>query len=465
MRVLIVSSHPLFGQGLRSLLKERRTAGVEVIGMAANTDEAAAALKTLAPDLVILDYDDEAVNREEFLAHFVEGETPMRVVLVSLKDSGQVVVYDRRAVAASQVEAWLSGLESHTPATGSQSASGNLRRDGMKHFVIVGVLVVIVTVLVSVALDSISLLPVQASAQAVPIDNLFGLHFKVIAFLFSLIVVFIAYSVIVFRRRKGETGDGAHFEGHTGLEIVWTIAPLAIVFYFAFIGAQALAETREVKSDAMEVKVIASQWSWRFEYPEYGITSSELRLPANRQVLLKLTSTDVIHSFWVPEFRVKQDAIPGDTMVKELRVTPTLIGDYKVRCAELCGRQHAYMESPVIVMEPAGFEAWVIRQTALPKDPVERGARWAKQYACTACHSADGTTLVGPTWKGLFEKQETLTDGTTVTADETYLIESIVNPNLKVAQGFTPGLMPQTFAETLTPDQINDIVAYIKTLK
>ncbi len=124
VRVLIVSSHPLFGDGLRSLLKERRAAKVEVIGMAASTDEAAAALKTLAPDLVILDYDDEAVNREEFLARFVEGETPMRVVLVSLKETGQVVVYDRRAVAASQVEDWLSGLETHNAAASDQNATG-----------------------------------------------------------------------------------------------------------------------------------------------------------------------------------------------------------------------------------------------------------------------------------------------------------------------------------------------------
>ena len=215
----------------------------------------------------------------------------------------------------------------------------------------------------------------------------------------------------------------------------------------------------------MEVKVIGSQWSWRFEYPQYGITSAELRVPVDKQVLLKLTSTDVIHSFWVPEFRVKQDAVPGDNMIKDLRITPTLIGDYKVRCAELCGRQHAYMESPVIVKSEADFQAWVTEQTALPKEPEARGERWARQFACLACHSVDGSPLVGPTWKGLFGKQETLTDGTAVTVDETYLLESIVNPNLKITQGFQPGLMPQTFADTLTPDQINDIVAYIKTLK
>ncbi|MBM4425067.1 MAG: cytochrome c oxidase subunit II [Chloroflexi bacterium] len=335
----------------------------------------------------------------------------------------------------------------------------------MKHFIVVGVLVIIVAALVSMGLGSIQLMPTQASAQAVPIDNLFGMHVKVISFLFSLIVVFLVYSIVVFRRKKGEEGDGDHFEGHTGLEIAWTIAPLATVLYFSYLGAQALAETRRADPQAMQVNVIGSQWSWRFEYPELGIVSDELRLPANRQVLLKLSSIDVIHSFWVPEFRVKQDALPGANMVKELRITPTLIGDYKVRCAELCGLQHAYMESPVIVMEPAGFDAWVIRQTALPTDPVDRGALWAKQFGCVACHSTDGATIVGPTWQGLSGKQETLTDGTTVTVDADFLHTAIVSPDAQVPQGFAPGIMPKNFGDTLSAEQINDIIAYIESLK
>lgn len=463
MRVLIVSSHRLFGDGLRSLLKGRQS--VEVVGMAASADEARIAMQRLTPDLVIVDYDDAAVNREEFLARFIEGRAPMRAVLVSLNETGQAVVYDRRAVAAAEIEDWFSGIETRQAPAGEAEIPAHTRRGGMRHFVIVGVLVLAVTALVSFGLDNIPLLPAQASIQAEPIDKLFGLHFKVIAFLFSLIAVFLVYSVIVFRRKKGETGDGDHFEGHTGLEIVWTIAPLATVLYFSYLGAQALAETQRVDPQALEVKVIASQWSWRFEYPEYGITSSELRLPVNRQALLQLTSTDVIHSFWVPEFRVKQDALPGDEMVKELRVTPKLTGEYKVRCAELCGRQHAYMESPVIVAPEAEFQAWVQEQTALPTDPMERGQLWAKQFGCAGCHTIDGATGPGPTWKGLFGSTVRLADGTTAAADEVYLRESIVNPNAKIHEGFYPGLMPQTFAQTLKEEQIGDIIAYIESLK
>ena len=335
----------------------------------------------------------------------------------------------------------------------------------MRHFAIVAVLVIVVTVAVNMGLNAVGLMPVEASEQARVIDRLFNLHITVISFLFSLIVVFLLYSVVVFRRKPGDTSDGDHFEGHTGLEITWTLAPLATVLLFAGLGAQALADTRRPEPNSYVVKVVASQWSWRFEYPDSGVTSTELRLPVNRQVVLQLTSLDVIHSFWVPEFRVKQDALPGDKLVKELRITPTLIGQYKVRCAELCGRQHAYMESPVVVMGQADFDAWIAQESAVSNDPVARGKKWATQFGCVSCHSVDGTKIVGPTWKGLYGSQVPLADGTTVTADDGYLRKSITVPNGEVVQGFLPNLMPQTFGTTLTEQQISDLIEYIKTLK
>jgi len=463
-RVLIVSSHPLFGQGLRSLLQERVAPTAEVVGLAATTDEAAKALKALAPDIVIVDYDDQAVNREEFLAYFVESAGPMRVVLVSLKETGPAVVYDRRTLAVSQVEEWLGGITAmaYPSHEAPKAAAGRANR---RHLVIVGVLIVVVTVVVSLLLDQIGLLPVAASAQAGVIDRLFNLHFKVISFLFALVVVFLLYSVVVFRRKPGDTEDGDHFEGHTGLEIAWTILPLATVLYFAYLGAQALADTRKVDPQAMVVNVTAVQWSWSYDYPDYGVTSTSLNLPVNKQVLLKLTSTDVIHSFWVPEFRVKQDALPGKDLVKELRLTPTVLGAYKVRCAELCGRQHAYMESPVVVMNQADFDAWIAKESVVSDNPVERGKKWAAQFGCDACHSIDGTLKVGPSWKGLYGKQETLADGTTATADDGYLRESIVAPNAKVVQGFAAGVMPPDFGQRMTEEQITDVIEYIKSLK
>ncbi len=334
----------------------------------------------------------------------------------------------------------------------------------MKHFVIVAVLVVISTLLVNAGLGAIGLLPVEASAQAKPIDALFNIHFKLIAFLFSLIVVFMLYSIVVFRRKPGETGDGAHIEGNTKLEVTWTVLPLLTVLAIATIGAQTLAETRRVDPQAIVIKVTAGQWFWKFEYPDYGVSSTTLNLPVNRQIWLQMESQDVIHSFWVPEFRVKQDILPGRET--EIRVTPTLVGQYQVRCAELCGTSHALMETPVVVMAETDFKTWAAEQKKLASaSPEDRGKKLAAENGCAACHSADGSRIVGPTWKGLYGSDVALSDGTTVKADDAYLKESIINTNVKIVNSFAPTIMPSNFRERLSDDQINDIIAYIKSLK
>jgi cytochrome c oxidase subunit 2 len=177
----------------------------------------------------------------------------------------------------------------------------------------------------------------------------------------ALCLVLLIYSAIAFRHRPGDAEDGPPMEGGPRLETAWTLVPLAIVLYLAFQGAVMLRDINRVPPAAeLEVKVTAFQWGWSFEYPQYGITSTEVRLPVDRPVLFKLTSTDVVHSFWVPEFRVKQDAVPG--MVTALRVTPNRVGSYRVLCAEMCGVAHALMIAPVMVMEPAEFERWLEQQ-------------------------------------------------------------------------------------------------------
>lgn len=474
-RVLIASSHPLFGQGLRSLLQARQATGVEVVGMVATLEQAIEALERLNPDLIIVDYDDERLNRDEFLARFVEGEKKLRVVLLSLQSSSDAIVYDRRTLAASQIDDWLddwkmsedvSGKPANSPIALRTVESKEDRRKAMKHLVTAGLLVLIVTAALIFGLERATLLPVQAAEQARPIDSLFRLEFMVIAFLFALIVVFMVYSIVVFRRKKGDTTDAAHIEGNTRLEVMWTLAPLATVLVFAYLGGHSLAETVRADPRPMEVNVIGQQWSWRFEYPEWGIVSTELMLPQNKQALLRLWSTDVIHSFWVPEFRVKQDALPGgEANVRELRVTPNLTGEYSLACAELCGLQHAYMTAKVKVMSQQEFDDWVVSQTGEPSgDPVERGSQLVQQYGCVACHSLDGTVVVGPSWKGIYGHQVTLTDGTTVNVDEAYLKESIINPSAKLVQGFQ-NLMPNTYRDQLTDEQIADIIEFIKSLR
>jgi cytochrome c oxidase subunit 2 len=471
-RVLIASSHPLFGQGLRSLLKERHQTGVKVVGMVSNLDEALTALDKLDPDLIIVDYDDEVLNRDEFLARFVEGEKKLRVVLLSLQSGRDAVVYDRRTLAAAQIDDWLEEWNYESLASpklpkeiGGADETMQNRRTGMKHFVVAAILVVIVTALLIAGLDRVQILPIQASLQANSIDSLFNLEFKVIAFLFSLIVVFMVYSIIFFRRKKGDDSDAAHIEGNRNLEVIWTLAPLATVLFFAYLGGESLAETLRPDPQALEIDVTASQWSWRFEYPDTGIVSTELMLPADKQILLRLSSTDVIHSFWVPEFRVKQDALPGgQDFVRDLRITPTEIGNYKVRCAELCGLQHAYMLADVKVVSQSDFDQWVNEQTSVSDDPVVRGRQYAEQFGCLACHSTDGSTLVGPTWQGLFGHEVTMEDGSTVVADEAYLRESILNPGAKIVSGFQ-NIMPPNIAADMSDAQLADIIEYIKSLR
>ncbi len=205
-------------------------------------------------------------------------------------------------------------------------------------------------------------------------------------------------------------------------------------------------------------------------------------MPVDRTTVLKMNAEDVIHSFWVPEFRVKQDLVPDRETT--LRITPTEIGTYKLRCAEICGLNHTQMEADVRVVDAAGFQAWVDAESAAPDfaamAPEERGAFWAgaKGFGCVACHTTDGTPGVGPTWQGLYLREEQLTDGSAVTADDAYIIQSIHEPNAQIVEGFNPNIMPQNYteqfaateqeieaAEAIDLDITADLIAYIKTLQ
>lgn len=335
----------------------------------------------------------------------------------------------------------------------------------MRHLAVASVLVIIVTLLVILLLTSTNLLPGLASEEGAFVDQMFRAQIYVIAFIFSLIVVFVLYSVVVFRKRPGDEGEGQYIKGNTALEIGWTLVPLIVVMVFATWGAIHLAEVTAGEDGELVVEVTGFQFGWRFDYPQSGVSSDELWLPLNRQALFRITSRDVIHSFWVPEFRVKQDAVPGRWT--ELRVKPTETGDYRLRCAELCGYAHAAMISRVVVVEPAAFEAWlqgmsVAQPTGEETSPAGRGATLVQDNGCTSCHSVDGTTLVGPTWQGLYGSERELEDGTTVTADEEYLRNSILDPQSQVVAGF-PNVMPAAY-NFLPDEDITAIVEYIKTL-
>ena len=234
-----------------------------------------------------------------------------------------------------------------------------------RHFYIVAVLIAVGTVLLYWLLDTVLPLPVEGSVESGTIDTLIRAHLWVIAFLFSLVVVFMLYAVVVFRRREGDEGEGAHFEGNTTLEIVWTALPLVLVVIFGFYGVSTLNQISAVQSDAVQIKAVGRQWSWLFEYPN-GVQSAELVVPYNKQVRMELVTEDVNHAFWVPEFRVKSDLVAGQT--NHLTFTPSILSaDYEAEhgreirlvCAELCGRSHWNMFAVVRVVPESEYVAWL----------------------------------------------------------------------------------------------------------
>jgi cytochrome c oxidase subunit II len=336
----------------------------------------------------------------------------------------------------------------------------------MIHFFLVGILTLASSYVVyTYVLDTNILLPIQASTQAIVIDDLFNVHFALISFFFSLIVVFMLYSIVVFRQKSGENKDGEYFEGNMKLEIVWVLIPLVIVLWLAYLGSNSLAEIERRYANEMEIEVIAKQWGWSFAYPDYGIVAEELYIPVDQPVLLRMTSLDVIHSFWVPEFRVKQDILPGgEDNIKELRITPNELGQYKVRCAELCGMGHGGMTETVVVVNQTDFDLWIGSLGCGEMSDSECAGRDLAVTNCSACHTFDGTPNgLAPTWFGLFGSEVPLVGGSVVTVDEAYLIKSINEPAADIHDGFAP-IMPANFGELFSDEDINSIIAYIQTL-
>jgi cytochrome c oxidase subunit II len=229
-----------------------------------------------------------------------------------------------------------------------------VRRGAIVRVVTIGLLAAAVATAVAIL---IPWLPAQDSKEADRIDFVFWVVIAICIGVFAVVAATIVYSVVKFRARPDDDSDGPPIHGHTGIEIAWTAIPTVLVTVIAVLSAVALAENGKLKAGRLKVDVTAQQFAWHFKYPQYGnFQSSELRLVEGRQVELRLTALDVIHSFWVPEFRQKQDAVPG--IETRLPITPTKVGKYTLICTELCGLGHALMRAPVIVMREAAFEEW-----------------------------------------------------------------------------------------------------------
>jgi cytochrome c oxidase subunit 2 len=292
------------------------------------------------------------------------------------------------------------------------------------------------------------------------VDNVFLYILVICIFLLGLITFLMVYFVIRYRREKHP--QPADIEGSTWLEIIWTVIPTLIVltmFYYGLTGFQFL---KKVPEGAMAVKVVARQWSWLFQY-ENGIQDTELRVPVGKPVKLILTSQDVIHGFYSPAFRIKQDAVPG--METHLWFQTSQTGAFDVMCSQYCGLEHSHMLTKIVVLPEEEFTKWYqgkkVEMAAKGPPP---GFQLYQQKGCFACHSIDGSPRVGPSFKGLFGKTEkVMTAGKeqTVVANEDFIRRFILEPNVVHIEGYPP-IMPKI---GMTDEELAALVDYIKSLK
>jgi cytochrome c oxidase subunit 2 len=313
----------------------------------------------------------------------------------------------------------------------------------------------------------LSLFPKITSSYGKEVDNLFWFIFFIALFFFLLVQILMIYFVIKYRNRREE--EVSKVEGNTFLEIVWTIIPTIILIVIFFYGVYVFDNfQRRPPANSMEIKVIGHQWWWEFQYPNGYTTRDTLIIPVNKPIKLIMTSQDVIHSFFVRHFRIKEDLVPGRyTWTWFKAVEP---GMYDIQCAEYCGSRHSKMIGYIKAIDTKEFESWlasVSKEADLSSlSPVERGKRISQLKGCNSCHSVDGSPGVGPTWKGLYNHEMVVIEGgkeKKVIADENYLRESIVNPNAKIVKGYQ-GIMP-SYQGQLSEDDILAIIEYIKSLK
>lgn len=283
-----------------------------------------------------------------------------------------------------------------------------------------------------------------------------------IAFIFIIgITVFMIYMVIHFARKKGK--KPMQFTGSVKLEIIWTVIPFILVMFMFYYGWVGFAKMRNVPDDAMVVTAIGRMWEWEFDYGD-GMKSKELIVPVNKAVRVNLKSEDVNHSLFIPAFRVKEDVIPGYS--NYLWFIPTMVGEYEILCTEYCGLLHSSMLSKARVMEQEEYDKWFSDFKEIAIIPEPDGYLLLRNTGCIACHSLDGTKLVGPSFKGLFGKQQKVISGNTpvqVTADENYITKSIYDPDAEIVEGFSKGLM-KSYSDLLKENDIQIIIDYLKTL-
>ncbi len=337
----------------------------------------------------------------------------------------------------------------------------------------------------SSAVETSATLPLQGTQIAAQWDQLYLFLVGLSAFFFVLVVGGMIY--LAFRYRKSHSPRATYITHHHGLEALWTAIPTVLLVGIFIWGWSVYTKMIQAPGDAMEVRVVARKWNWQFQYSDGRVTLGELFVPVDKPVKLIMSSEDVIHSMFIPNFRLKQDVVPG--MYTTIWFEPTITGKHQIFCTEYCGTGHSEMLAKVIVLTDEQWKTWWMGKKisatipfagiggiAMPQVQASasggavklsglalEGKALFQTKTCTTCHSDDGSPKIGPSLKGVFGHKVELADGTSVQADENYLRESIENPTAKIVKGFQP-IMP-TFKGMMSETEMNAVISYIKSLK
>jgi cytochrome c oxidase subunit 2 len=303
----------------------------------------------------------------------------------------------------------------------------------------------------------------QAGPLARQVDGVFLFIFLIALFFFIVTQGALIYFAIRYRRKDPiEEAQTPQITGNRTLEIIWVVIPSILLLAIFAYGYVVFRDIRTPPPGATEVKVTAKQWLYVFNYPDGKSEINKVHVQLGKPVKFIMTSPDVIHGFYLPEFRVKQDIVPGS--YNYLWVEPDRTGSFDIFCTQYCGTGHSTMRATMVVLSHEDYEHWSqSEEKPGTTTPVKKGEEVVEHSGCLACHSLDGTIKVGPSFKGLFGKTVILSDGKSVVADENYIKESIIDPGAKIVKGFQP-VMP-SFKGIMKDDDISSMIDYLKTVK
>lgn len=303
--------------------------------------------------------------------------------------------------------------------------------------------------------DWLSLAPEQASTFATDVDLLYYYLWALTAFFFVLLVSAIIYFAVKYRRRS-DAEIPRPIAGSIKLETLWTVIPFILALSIFAWATNIYVKMVRVPAETMDIYVVGKQWMWKFQHPEGQREINELHLPVGKKVRMIMATEDVIHSMFIPAFRVKQDVVPGANRVSVLWFEPTKPGKYHIFCAEYCGTQHSGMIGTVTVMEPGDYQKWLSGGTE-SGTMASQGERMFTSLGCITCHQPGG---LGPSLEGIIGKKRTFADGGSVVADENYVRQSILEPQAHIVAGYQP-IMP-TFKGQVSEDQLMLLIDYLR---